>query len=86
MPPWHRVKAICDRYVDPAVAATDLSQLSAEAIDETSCRRGHDYVSLVADIDNRRVIFVTPGKGSGVVERFALHLEEHNAAPGRSNR
>ena len=60
---WYRVKAICDRYVDLAVAATDLSGLTTVAIDETSCRRGHDYVSLVADMDARRVVFVTPEIG-----------------------
>ena len=80
---WYRVKAICDRYVDLAVAATDLSEVTAVAIDETSCRRGHDYVSLVADMDGRRVVFVTPGKDAGVVERFANHLEEHNATPAQ---
>ena len=80
---WYRVKAICDRYVNLAVAATDLSELTAVAIDETSCRRGHDYVSLVADMDARRVVFVTPGKDAGVVERFANHLEEHNATPAQ---
>src|ERR1700741_4572197 len=69
-------KATCDRYVDLAVAATDLSGLTTVAIDETSCRRGHDYVSLVADMDARRVVFVTPGKDAGIVERFASHLEE----------
>jgi len=79
----HRVKAICDRYVDLAVAATDLSGVTAVAIDETSARRGQDYISLVADMDGRRVVFVTPGKDAGVVERFARHLEEHNAVPGQ---
>ncbi|OUL79524.1 ISL3 family transposase, partial [Paraburkholderia hospita] len=80
---WYRVKAICDRYVDLAVSATDLSEVTAVAIDETSCRRGHDYISLVADMDGRRVIFVTPGKDAGVVERFADHLEQHNATPAQ---
>ena len=80
---WYRAKAICDRYVDLAASATDLSEVTAVAIDETSCRRGHDYVSLVADMDGRRVVFVTPGKDAGVVERFANHLEEHNATPAQ---
>jgi transposase len=46
-------------------------------------RRGHDYVSLVADMDGRRVVFVTPGKDARVVERFADHLEQHNATPAQ---
>lgn len=37
---WHRVHAICSRYVDLAVAEADLSKVVAVAIDETACRRG----------------------------------------------
>jgi len=40
---WHRVHAICRRYVDLAVAAADLSATSSVIIDETSYRRGHSY-------------------------------------------
>ncbi|SAL60579.1 transposase [Caballeronia turbans] len=32
---WYRVKAICDRYLDLAASATDLSEVTAVAIDET---------------------------------------------------
>jgi transposase len=35
---WHRVHAICSRYVDLAVAQADLSPVTAVAIDETACR------------------------------------------------
>src|ERR1700757_2612878 len=35
---WHRVHAICSRYVDLAVAEADLSKVVAVAIDETACR------------------------------------------------
>ena len=31
-------------------------------IDETSARKGHDYVTLAADIKAKRVIFAAPGK------------------------
>ena len=37
---WHRVTTVCKRYVDLAVAATDLSQTSSVVIDETSHQRG----------------------------------------------
>jgi transposase len=48
---WHRVHAICSRYVDLAVAKADLSKVVAVAIDETACRRGHDYLTIAADAD-----------------------------------
>jgi transposase len=49
----HRVHAICSRYVELALAAADLSDVTAVAIDETSYRRGHEYLTLVADTASR---------------------------------
>jgi transposase len=78
---WHRVHAICSRYVDLALAAADLSTLSAVAIDETSCRRGHNYLTLAADTKERKVVFVTEGRDAQTIARFAEHLPEHHGAP-----
>ncbi|KAF7961338.1 transposase [Cupriavidus sp. UYMU48A] len=78
---WHRVYAICERYVDLALAELDLSGITAAAIDETSYRRGHNYLTLVADADARKVVFVTEGKDAATVGQFAEYLRERNAAP-----
>jgi hypothetical protein len=78
---WHRVHAICSRYVDLAVAQADLSAVSAVGIDETSCRRGHDYLTIAADAAERRVVFVTEGRDATTVGRFAEHLTAHKARP-----
>jgi transposase len=78
---WHRVHAICSRYVDLAVAQADLSAVTAVAIDETSCRRGHNYLTLAADAENRKVVFVTEGRDASTIARFAEYLAEHKAAP-----
>jgi transposase len=78
---WHRVHAICSRYVDLAVDAVDLSAVNALAIDETSYRRGHHYLTLAADADRRSVVFVTPGRGSDTLGKLADHLKAHQASP-----
>ena len=78
---WHRVHAICRRYVDLAVAATDLSAVDAVAIDETSYKRGHNYLTLAADADARKVVFVTEGRGAETIAGFGEHLRAHNADP-----
>jgi transposase len=65
---WHRVHAICRRYVDFALAGADLSGLSSLAIDETSYRRGHSYLTLVADADARKVVFVSKGRSADNIE------------------
>ena len=48
---WHRVQAICQRYVDLALARADLSSITRLAIDETSSRRGHNYLTFAADAE-----------------------------------
>jgi transposase len=78
---WHRVHAICSRYVDLALAAADLSTVTAVAIDETACRRGHNYLTIAADAAERKVVFVTEGKDAKTIACFAEHLPEHNGAP-----
>jgi transposase len=78
---WHRIHAICSRYVDLAVAEMDLSATTALAIDETSYRRGHTYLTLAADAGQRKVVFVTEGRGSQTIASLATHLADHNATP-----
>ena len=64
-------------YVEKARAAADHSAVSRIGVDETAARRGHHYVSLFVDIDQRRVIFATGGKDSATVEAFANDLAAH---------
>jgi transposase len=77
----HRVKAICNKYVDEAVALADHSNVTNVAIDETSRARGHNYITLVADSDRRAVIFVTEGRDAKTVKDFAADLVAHNGNP-----
>jgi transposase len=78
---WHRVHAVCSRYVDLAVAQAELSAVRAVAIDETACRRGHDYLTIAADAAERKVVFVTKGRDATTIARFAEHLATHKALP-----
>jgi len=80
---WHRVHAICSRYVDLALAEADLSAVAAVAIDETSSRRGHNYLTIAADVEARKVVFVTEGRDAKTITRFADYLTAHNATPGQ---
>jgi len=75
------VHAICSRYVALALASADLSDVSTVAIDETSYRRGHEYLTLVADMQARRVVFVTPGRDAKTIEGFAAYLGQHQGTP-----
>lgn len=72
-----RLWRIVEHYVQEARKQQDLSQLKRLCIDETASRRGHRYVTLVADSDSGRVLFVTSGKGVATVRAFAKELQEH---------
>lgn len=71
----HRVAAICERYVELALAQADFSAVQELAIDETSRARGHDYVTLAADAVERRVLAVAEGRSAETVEMLAGELE-----------
>lgn len=78
---WHRVHAICARYVELALERADLSAVDAAAFDETSYKRGHNYLTLAADTDARKVIFVTEGRDADTIAGFADYLRAHKADP-----
>jgi transposase len=79
----HRVMALCERYVNAAVAAEDLSEVRRVAIDETSRAKGHEYVTLFADEEARRVIYVAEGNEAQTVKAFAANLRTRHGKPSQ---
>lgn len=74
----HRVAALCERYVELALAQTDLSAVRELAIDETSRARGHDYITLAADATERRVIAVAEGRGADSIAQLTTELQSRH--------
>ncbi len=72
-----RMWRVVFHYVGAAVARMDLARVKRVAIDETAAKRGQDYITIVADIDDRRVVFVTDGRSADTVRQLADHLESH---------
>ena len=67
-------------YVDEARSREDYSDVTAVGIDETS-KKGHKYVTVVVDLNQRKVIFVTNGKDATTVDHFVEDFEEHKGIP-----
>ena len=78
---WHQVVAICKRYVELGLEQADFSEVKRLAADETSKARGHDYITLVADADERRVLFVTEGRDADTIKAFAADFTAHGSDP-----
>jgi transposase len=78
-----RIWRIVHHYVDRAVDAQNLEGVERVGIDETSSRRGQDYVSVFADLDERRAVFVVEGRDHETVQAFSLFLETHSGDPAQ---
>jgi Helix-turn-helix domain of transposase family ISL3 len=63
-----RLWRIVEHNVWRAVEKLDLSLVRRIAADETSARRGHDYISLFVDMARREVVNVADGKDAATRE------------------
>jgi transposase len=66
------------RQVDAAYAEADFSNVCCVGVDEMSVRKGHEYISVFADLLAKRVIFATEGKDRATWVQFVEALEKHN--------
>ena len=74
---WRRI----EHYVDKARARQDVSEVHLIGIDETNVRRGQQYITVVHDLDAKRLLFATPGRDHETVKRFADDLQAHGGKP-----
>ncbi|MGB4859723.1 MAG: ISL3 family transposase [Dokdonella sp.] len=72
-----RVWRVLDHYVKAARAREDYSAVRRISADERSARRGHRYVTMFCDADERRLLFATPGKDAATFAAFAKDLAAH---------
>jgi transposase len=66
------------RQVDAAYGQADFCQVCCVGVDEMSVRKGHEYISVFADLVAKRVLFATEGKDQSTWVRFIEALEKHH--------
>ena len=71
----HKLWHVLDRYVLKAKMHEDFSKVSVVGMDETSVRKGHDYITMFVDMQEKRTLFITEGKDHKTVEAFVKNLE-----------
>ena len=76
-----RIWRVIDHYVQSARAQVDHSAVRRVGMDETSARRGQDYVTFFFDMDQRRLLFGTAGKDHETVNAFIEDFKAHNGTP-----
>jgi transposase len=75
-----RLWRIIHYYVNEAHKLEDYSEVANIGIDETS-RKGHNYITVVVDLKDRKVIFATEGKDHTTVNQFVEDFEAHKGDP-----
>ena len=81
-----RLWRVLFHHVEQAHEEMDLQQVRQLTVDETSVRRGHEYVTVVCEPARRargrraavatRVLYVTEGKDASTIERTRQFLEQ----------
>lgn len=72
---------IVSHYVGKARKNVDMSKVKKVGADETSKTKGQNYISVFTDLEKKKVLFVTDGKDSATVKRFADDLKSHKGNP-----
>ena len=76
-----RLWRILRHYVAEARAAADFSEVRSVGLDEKASRRGQNYITLFADLDEAQLLFATEGRDASVFGRFRLELLRHGGRP-----
>lgn len=78
-----RIWRIIWHYVTAAREKQDYAMVTVMGIDETSSKRGYNYITVFVDMKERKVIFATEGKDAATVTAFVKDLEAHGGAAGK---
>lgn len=76
-----RLWRVIRHYVDDAHQKKDWSKVTKIAVDETSRRKGHNYVTNFVDTDTGALLFMTLGKDGETFEKFNEQLKAHQGDP-----
>lgn len=76
-----RIWRIVRHHINLAYEKKTFSETTKIGCDETSSRKGHNYVTVFADMSSGEVLFATEGKDSSTIEKFAEELPKHEAQP-----
>ena len=81
---WHTVNAVVARAVERGLARRAQEPVRKLGLDEKSFASGHNYASVLTDVDRSRVLQVTPGRKLEDAERVLSSLSPEQRAGVRA--
>jgi len=71
----NRLWTIFNYWIKIAYQDADHSNITHLGIDETSSKKGHEYITVAVDLANRNVVHATKGKDAKTITQIANYLE-----------
>jgi len=72
----NRLWTVFNYWISRAHNADEIEELIQVGFDETSSKKGHNYVTTMVDLNQRRVLYATEGKGSECIKNSVEYLDE----------
>jgi transposase len=73
---WRSLQTIMDRAVERGLALRELDEVTHAGIDEKSFGRGQDYISVLTDLDESRVLEVSQGRDTAAADKLWSTLSD----------
>lgn len=74
----NRIWNIFNHWIGLAHKDREISKLYKIGFDETSIRKGHNYITTMVDLEQRCVLFATEGKGADCIDKSVSYLKDKN--------
>lgn len=70
-----RIWRVFNYWIQRALSNDTLDEVTQIGMDETSRKKGHNYITLFADLEQRRTIHICEGRDADTIEDFTKSLE-----------
>ena len=77
---WHTVREIDERRLRDQLGTPCYDGLKRLAIDEVAVRKGHDYMTIVLDLETGRIVWVGDGRYESTLSDFFSEMTEAQRA------
>jgi len=72
----NRIWRVFNYWISIAHKKDVIEDLTQVGFDETSTRKGHNYITTMVDLKQRRVLFATEGKGADCIGKSIQYLDD----------
>jgi len=78
-----RIWRLVHFHVEDARTRVDMSEVSRIGVDETGAKRGQRYITLVVDMEAKKLLFGVEGRDQETLKAFKADLVAHGGDPAR---